>query len=161
MVARFRLRRPCRPRPKRRGAAIAATAKFIQRVLPAILLLVGDVLEAIERTLAHLAANTRATSPADLGRIELSGSSPVIEFQLLTGTRPGEVRLATWSEIDLDRAAWTIPSERVKSGRAFEIHLSRPAIALLGHAKTLSGLNMTSERQRTDFVFPGTNGGSL
>jgi len=76
MVARFRLRRPCRPRPKRRGAAIAATAKFIQRVLPAILLLVGDVLEAIERTLAHLAANTRATSPADLGRIELSGSSP-------------------------------------------------------------------------------------
>jgi len=63
----------------------------------------------------------------------------VIEFQLLTGTRPGEARLATWSEIDLDRAAWTIPSERVKSGRAFEIHLSRPAIALLGHAKTLSG----------------------
>jgi len=31
-----------------------------------------------------------------------------IEFQLLTGARPGEVRLATWKEVDLKHAVWTI-----------------------------------------------------
>ena len=31
--------------------------------------------------------------------------------------RSGKVRRATWGEIDLDRAVWTIPSERMKAGR--------------------------------------------
>ena len=32
------------------------------------------------------------------------------EFLVLTAARSGEVRLATWDEIDLDAAVWTIPS---------------------------------------------------
>ncbi|HTT12887.1 MAG TPA: tyrosine-type recombinase/integrase [Burkholderiaceae bacterium] len=81
-----------------------------------------------------------------------------IEFQLLTGARPGEVRLAEWSEIQQDKATWFIPSERFKSGRAFKIHLSDAALAVLKSAKTLRG---TGRRKKSDFVFPGANGGAL
>lgn len=77
-----------------------------------------------------------------------------IEFQLLTGARPSEVRLATWSEINLHRSAWTIPADRVKSGRAFRVHLSKQALSILERAKALKST-------KSDFVFPGANGGSL
>ncbi len=77
-----------------------------------------------------------------------------VEFQLLTGARPGEVRLATWAEFRLDRAQWLIPASRVKSDREFRVHLSAPAIALLERAKLLrSG--------KSDAVFPGANGGTM
>ena len=84
-----------------------------------------------------------------------------IELQLLTGARPGEVRLATWAEIDRKRATWSISAERVKSGRMFRVHLSAPAIALLDRATALRGLNENSDRRQNDFLFPGANGGAL
>jgi integrase len=37
-----------------------------------------------------------------------------LEFAILTAARSGEVRCATWDEIDFDAAIWTIPSERTK-----------------------------------------------
>jgi integrase len=72
-----------------------------------------------------------------------------IELQLLTGVRPGEARLASWDEIDLEKAAWHIPAERVKSGRMFIVHLSPAALALLDRARALRGLNATSDQRRT------------
>ena len=35
-------------------------------------------------------------------------------FLAFTGVRSGEARLATWEEIDLDTATWTIPAHRMK-----------------------------------------------
>ena len=35
-----------------------------------------------------------------------------IEFQLLTGSRSGEVRFARWSEIDTDQRRWFLSVER-------------------------------------------------
>jgi integrase len=70
-----------------------------------------------------------------------------IELQLLTGVRPGEARLASWDEIDLEKATWTIPAERVKSGRMFIVHLSPAALALLDRARALRGLNATSDQR--------------
>ena len=78
----------------------------------------------------------------------------VIEFQLLTGARPGEVRMATWSEFRLDRSQWNIPAERVKSGRDFRVHLSSQAVAILERAKD-------HKSDKGDFVFPGANGGTM
>nr|WP_170162356.1 site-specific integrase [Caldimonas tepidiphila] len=72
-----------------------------------------------------------------------------IEFQLLTGARPTEVRLAVWSEINEGRSEWRLPSERVKSGRAFKVHLSRQALDVLKRARSVSG--------KSPFVFPGAN----
>jgi len=76
-----------------------------------------------------------------------------IEFQLLTGARPAEVRLATWREFDLARGVWSISAERVKSDRAFHVHLSAPALDVLTRAKSISG--------RSELVFPGANDGAM
>lgn len=58
-------------------------------------------------------------------------ASRALEFAILTTTRSGEVRGATWSEIDLDAGTWTIPSERMKAGKEHRVPLSPVALALL------------------------------
>jgi len=73
-----------------------------------------------------------------------------LEFQLLTGARPGEVRGARWDEINLSRRLWKIPAERVKTGKSFDIHLSAQALAVLNAAKTIDSPN--------GFVFSGRKG---
>ena len=77
-----------------------------------------------------------------------------IELQLLTGARPTEVRLAQWREIDTKRATWTLPPDRVKSGRKFRIHLSEQALALLERARAELDTG-------AGFVFPGAEADAL
>ncbi len=50
---------------------------------------------------------------------------------LLTGARRNEVGGMSWSEVDLDAGLWRLPAERNKSGRPFEIPLSRPVVETL------------------------------
>ena len=54
-----------------------------------------------------------------------------LEFTILTASRTGEVIGAQWSEIDLDKAVWTVPADRMKMGKEHRVPLSRPAVALL------------------------------
>lgn len=61
--------------------------------------------------------------------------------------RPGELRQAEWSEIDLDTAVWRIPAHRMKMKREHAVPLSRQAVAILTEARELTG--------RAKFVFPG------
>ena len=44
--------------------------------------------------------------------------------------RPGELRHANWSEIDLDGALWIIPAEKMKMLKPHHFPLSRQAVAL-------------------------------
>ncbi|MDE2980879.1 MAG: tyrosine-type recombinase/integrase [Gemmatimonadota bacterium] len=60
-----------------------------------------------------------------------------LRFLVLTATRSGEVRQATWQEIDLEASIWTIPEERMKMGRAHRIPLSPEAVEVLEQAKGL------------------------
>lgn len=60
-----------------------------------------------------------------------SASAKALEFLILTAARSGEVRGATWNEIDLERALWTVPAERMKAKKTHEVPLSEQAIALL------------------------------
>lgn len=53
------------------------------------------------------------------------------EFTILTAARSGEVRGATWDEVDLDGKLWTIPAERMKAGKEHRVPLSTAAVALL------------------------------
>ena len=53
------------------------------------------------------------------------------EFLILTAARTGEVRFATWDEIDLDAATWTIPASRMKAKRCHTVPLSDQAMAIL------------------------------
>ncbi|EFL9709697.1 integrase family protein [Escherichia coli 541-15] len=66
---------------------------------------------------------------------------------ILTGTRPGELRKAEWSEFDFENNLWSIPEERMKMRRPHLVPLSRQALAILEELKT-----MTSGYQ---YVFPG------
>lgn len=52
-------------------------------------------------------------------------------LQLLTATRPGEVRFARWSEFDLQARTWTLPGARTKNQRAHQIPLSDFGIEVL------------------------------
>ena len=73
------------------------------------------------------------------------------EFAVLTAARAGEARLATWTEIDMDAATWTVPAERMKAGREHRVPLSPRAVEVLGEARALRS-------RRGDLVFPGRRG---
>ena len=53
--------------------------------------------------------------------------------------RPGELRQAEWSEIDLDAAIWRIPGSRMKMNREHVVPLSTQAVAILRSAGELTG----------------------
>ena len=74
-----------------------------------------------------------------------------IEFLILTAARSLEVRDATWDEIDLDAATWTIPATRMKMKRPHRVPLSPSAIAVLKEAHDLFG--------GTGRLFPGMKKG--
>lgn len=54
-----------------------------------------------------------------------------LEFVILTAARSGEALGATWGEIDLEGALWTVPAERMKAGAEHVVPLSPVAVDLL------------------------------
>lgn len=68
---------------------------------------------------------------------ETAQSARALELCILTATRSGEVRGATWAEFDLEKALWTIPGERMKAGREQRVPLSLGALAVLKHQQTV------------------------
>ncbi|MDE2395454.1 MAG: integrase arm-type DNA-binding domain-containing protein [Burkholderiales bacterium] len=75
-----------------------------------------------------------------------------LEFVILTAARSGEVRGATWPEIDRDAKVWTVPAERMKAGKEHRVPLTAEALALLDALPRMPG---------TDLVFPAPRGGVL
>lgn len=63
--------------------------------------------------------------------------------------RPGELRSAEWTELDLDAAVWTIPAEKMKMRRPHAIPLSRQAIEI-GLPESVESwiLRMEAEKQQ-------------
>jgi integrase len=62
-----------------------------------------------------------------------------IQLLMLTGVRPGELRLASWHEFNFDDATWSIPKERMKMRKPHVVMLSKQALTLLKQLKTLTG----------------------
>lgn len=60
-----------------------------------------------------------------------------LEFTVLTAARSGEVLGATWGEIDLEAALWTIPAARMKASKEHRVPLSPRAMVVLEAAKAL------------------------
>lgn len=54
-----------------------------------------------------------------------------LEFAILTATRSGEVRGATWAEFDLYNALWVIPADRMKASKEHRVPLSDAAMTIL------------------------------
>ena len=59
------------------------------------------------------------------------------EFLVLNASRSGEVRLAPKSEIDFDKALWTIPGERMKGGREHVVPLAPRSLEIARAAQVL------------------------
>ena len=76
-------------------------------------------------------------------------AAQALRFALLTACRSGEVRLATWDEIDLDTGTWTVPSERMKTGREHRVTLSPPALELLRDLPRFDGSRYVFPSPRT------------
>lgn len=57
----------------------------------------------------------------------------------LVFVRPGELRNAEWSEIDLDKAEWNIPAEKMKMREPHLVPLSSQALAVLREIQPLTG----------------------
>jgi integrase len=74
-----------------------------------------------------------------------------LEFTILTAARTGEVIGARWAEVDLDKAIWTIPAERMKAGKEHRVPLSSRALEILQATKGL----------RRDWLFPAIKGGKM
>jgi integrase len=89
-------------------------------------------------------AEVRA-APETIGRMALL-------FTILTAARSGETRGATWEEMDLEAAQWTIPATRMKAGREHVVPLSAPALAILERARGLR------TGRKGEPVFPGKGG---
>lgn len=93
--------------------------------------------------------------PAFLSNLQETDANPLtklaLELVILTACRSGEVRLAQWSEFDLDAAEWCIPAARMKAKRPHRIPLSARAVEVLKKAEAL--------REDGDLVFPGIKPG--
>jgi len=62
-----------------------------------------------------------------------------LRLMLLTFVRTVELRAAEWDEIDLDRAEWRIPAERMKKREPHLVPLCRQAVELLRELHTFTG----------------------
>jgi integrase len=75
-----------------------------------------------------------------------------LEFAILCASRSGEVRGATWAEIDLANAVWTIPANRMKAGKEHRVPLSDAALQVL---------NNLPRFKDNPLVFPAPRGGEM
>lgn len=66
---------------------------------------------------------------------------------LWTASRPGVVRYAEWSEIDFERALWSIPADKMKARRDHVTPLCRQALEALRELHRMTG--------RGRYLFPG------
>lgn len=118
---------------------------------------IGKGLSARGKKDRHFAALSYDAVPdliAKLGEPETTGRM-ALQFAIFTAARSGEVRHATWGEINLEGSLWTIPAERMKAGREHVVPLSAAALALLARAR--------GDRQvgPTELIFPGNRGKPL
>ncbi|UPT65154.1 MAG: integrase arm-type DNA-binding domain-containing protein [Hyphomonadaceae bacterium JAD_PAG50586_4] len=78
-------------------------------------------------------------------RDRFAPAAKALEFLILTAARSGEVRLATWREINLSEGIWTIPAARMKAKREHRVPLTERMLAIIGPPP----VNLD------DLIFPG------
>lgn len=100
--------------------------------------------------------------PAALQRIQRTdawiGTRLAFAFLVHTATRSGEVRSATWSEINLAERLWTIPPERMKAKIRHRVPLSNGSLAILASAKAITDPPMFGHLAGCRLVFPAFRG---
>lgn len=87
-----------------------------------------------------------------LNRIDGYTGQPATRYALyllaLVAPRPGELRLARWTEFDLDEATWRVPAERMKMRRPHRVPLALRTVSKLRELHDLTGTS--------SFLFPSS-----
>ena len=117
---------------------------------------VQDPTEALKGALIQPKVRSRSAiiDRAELGellrRIDAFTGQPATRYALhllaLLAPRPGELRLARWTEFDFEEAVWRVPAERMKMRRLHRVPLPPQAI---DHLRELEAHTGTS-----DLLFP-------
>jgi len=67
------------------------------------------------------------------------GVTAAIQLAPLVFVRPGELRHMEWSEVNLEKAEWVIPAEKMKMRRPHVVPLSTQALAILREQHAVTG----------------------
>lgn len=109
----------------------------------------SSLLDPVE--VKHFAAMAAGDVGPFLRKLAASKIGPVVSAALrvmiLTGLRDASLRGATWGELDLDGAVWTVPGDRMKAGKDFKAPLPTQAVAALRELAKLT------DKGPTSFVF--------
>ncbi len=102
----------------------------------------------------HMAAPTEPKAVAQLLRAidGFTGSFVVkcaLQLAPMLFVRPGELRKAEWSEINFEKAEWSIPAHKMKMKQPHLVPLSTQAVAVLKKIHLLTGAGQ--------YVFPSRN----
>jgi integrase len=105
-----------------------------------------NLLPKRKRSSNHFAAMTYTAVPEFMQELRQRPemSARALELLILTAARPAEVIGARWDEIDLASAMWTLPHQRMKSGRVHRVPLCERAVELLTNLPRVG-----------DYLFPG------
>ena len=105
----------------------------------------------------HMPAVPHAEVAGAIAAVRASGAwlatKLAFEYLVLTAARSGEVRLATWDEIDTDKRVWTVPAARTKISREHRVPLCGRTVEILNEARALS--------DGVGLVFPSARGKAL
>lgn len=115
---------------------------------------IAQILPARSRlTRGHHKAMPYEAIPAFVGALHKreAVAALALEFTILTAARTGEVIGAKWSEVDLDKAVWTVPAGRMKAGKEHRVPLSPRAVEILKATRDL----------RKEWLFPAIKGGQM
>lgn len=111
---------------------------------------IDGALPRMPKTKAHFRSLPYQEVASALGTVEASQASMAaklcLRFLVLTAARSGEVRGATWNEIDLKGREWRIPAGRMKAGLEHRVPLSAQALEVVEQAAAL--------RDVSGLVFP-------
>lgn len=103
------------------------------------------------RKVTHRAALPASALPAFLEKLDTYQGQKLTQLALklivLTFVRPGELRGAEWSEFDIEKAEWRIPTHRMKMREEHIVPLSKQALDVIGDIKELTG--------KYKLMFPG------
>ena len=132
---------------------VAAVRKYCPTIHLAVL---NDDLGKQKHKVKHFASMSYKEVPAFVASLnaanETTGRKALL-FLIATAARSGEVRLAQWSEIDLEARLWIIPAHRMKADAEHIVPLNSVAMSIL--------TRLQSESDCHGLIFMNTKGTAL
>ena len=108
----------------------------------------------------HFAALSYAKINGFLQSLERMGGlgAQALKLLIFTACRSNEVFSATWDEIDFENKVWTIPAERMKTGKEHRVPLTAPALAILKERRREGQTLGDNDAEPSPYVFSSPSG---